>query len=118
MLQILNAQQDSLSAESFGGKAYGLHLLAKHGYPIPETIAIQATADVNDIDDAEFRKELKKKLSPFASNGLFDLAVRSSCTLEDNDTNSMAGHFTSVLGAMSFEDVLSNICHSWVGNCL
>lgn len=109
MLQILDVKQDALSAELFGGKAYGLYLLAKYGYPIPETIAIQATADINDIDDAEFQKELHTKLSPFATNGIFDLAVRSSCTLEDNYINSMAGHFTSILSTMSFEDVLSNI---------
>ena len=109
MLQILDAKQDALSAELFGGKAYGLHLLAKHGYPIPETIAVQATANMNDIDDPKFQEELRKKLSPFASNDIFDLAIRSSCTLEDDYANSMAGHFTSVLGAMSFENVLSNI---------
>lgn len=109
MLQILDAKQDALSAELFGGKAYGLHLLAKYGYPIPETIAIQATADINDIDNAGFQEELQKKLSPFATNGIFDLAVRSSCTLEDDYANSMAGHFTSILSKMSFEDVVSNI---------
>ena len=37
------------------------------------------------------------------------MAVRSSCTLEDDYVNSMAGHFISVLGVMSFDDVLTNI---------
>lgn len=109
MLRIANAKQDTLSADTFGGKAYGLYLLAKNGYPIPESIAIQATANVNDIDDVEFQKELLKKLSHFAINGYYNLAVRSSCTLEDDYANSMAGHFDSFLGLMSFDDVLLNM---------
>ena len=109
MLLILDVKQDTLSSDLFGGKAYGLYLLAQNGYPIPETIAIQATANIDDIDDPRFQNKLQKKLSPFFTNGTFDLAVRSSCTLEDNYTNSMAGHFTSVLGIMTFDDVLTNI---------
>lgn len=109
MLLISDVKRDTLSADLFGGKAYGLHLLAKNGYTIPETIAIQATLNIDDIDDLEFQDELLRKLSPFFLNGTFDLAIRSSCTLEDDYTSSMAGCFTSVLGPMSFEDVLNNI---------
>ena len=109
MLLISDAKRDILPVNLYGGKAHGLYLLAKNGYPIPETIAIQATADIDDINNVEFQKELHQKLSPFAVNGMFDLAVRSSCTLEDDYTNSMAGHFTSILGTMSFEDILTNI---------
>lgn len=109
MLQIANAKQDFLSSDVFGGKAYGLYLLAKNGYPIPETIAIQATANINDFDNIAFQEELQQQLTSFAFNGKYDLAVRSSCTLEDDYVNSMAGHFISVLGVMSFDDVLTNI---------
>ena len=109
MLLISDAKRDILPVNLYGGKAHGLYLLAKNGYPIPETIAIQATADIDDINNVELQKELHQKLSPFAVNGMFDLAVRSSCTLEDDYTNSMAGHFTSILGTMSFEDILTNI---------
>ncbi|MCL2695490.1 MAG: hypothetical protein FWE69_04085 [Clostridiales bacterium] len=52
---------------------------------------------------------LLKRLTIFSDNSIYDLAVRSSCTLEDDYTNSMAGHFESFLGLMSVNDILMNI---------
>lgn len=109
MIKIANVKEDNITTEVFGGKAFGLSLLYKNGCLILNTLAIQATANVNDIDCQNFQEELLIKLEEFSNNGIYDLAVRSSCTLEDDFNNSMAGHFDSFLGIMSIEDVLENI---------
>lgn len=109
MLQIVKIGQTPVSADMFGGKANGLYLLEKNGYLIPESFAIQATADTHDIEDSKFQEDLREKLAPYAVDGRYDLAVRSSCTLEDNYLSSMAGHYSSYLGVMSFDEVLENI---------
>lgn len=109
MLQIVKIGETPISADVFGGKANGLYLLAQNGYLIPESFAIQATANTHDIDDLIFQANLRKALASYASDGEYDLAVRSSCTLEDNYLCSMAGHFSSYLGVMSFDEVLENI---------
>lgn len=109
MLEIKNIAEGNISAKTFGGKAYGLSLLQEAGYPIPKTLAIQATDSCEIINSSKFRKQLIEALSIFSKNDIYDLAVRSSCTLEDDFNNSMAGHFDSFLGVMTVDDVIINI---------
>lgn len=87
----------------------GLAVLCRAGYKIPNTLAIQATNDLDEINCDEFRNRLAKKLVPFWKRGSYDLAIRSSCTLEDAFGDSMAGRFESFLGTMNFAEVLENI---------
>lgn len=109
MLKIVDIIEDDISAEVFGGKACGISLLRKNGCRIPKTLAIQATDTLEDIESMEFRDNLLKKLSLFSDKDTYDLAIRSSCTLEDDFVNSMAGHFDTFLGEMNFIDVINNI---------
>lgn len=109
MLKIINIIEEDISVELFGGKAYGLSLLHKNGFRIPKTIVIQATDTLEDIDSLEFREKLLERLDILSVNNTYDLAVRSSYTLEDDFVNSMAGHFDTFLGKMNINDILFNI---------
>lgn len=109
MLKMADITEDGISAEVFGGKAYGLSLLYKNGYRIPKTLVIQATNVLEEIDSLKFQEQLSEKLQDFLVNGKYDLAVRSSCTLEDDFSTSMAGHFDTFLGCMNIDDILINM---------
>ena len=109
MLKIINIAEGGITAEIFGGKAFGLSMLHKQGYKIPRTIIIQATNCVEDIDTPDFQDALLENLLPFEINEKYDLAVRSSCTNEDAFGNSMAGHFDTFIGNMSFDEVCLNL---------
>jgi len=97
MLKIVDIMEDDIPAEVFGGKAYGLSLLYKNGCQIPKTLVVQGTETLEDINSLEFRKNLLEKVAVFSKNNTYDLAIRSSCTLEDNFVNSMAGQFNIFL---------------------
>lgn len=109
MIRIVDVREDTIATEVFGGKAYGISLLYKHGCRIPQTLVIQATDALEDIETIEFQEILIKKLAIFLNDNTYDLAIRSSCTLEDDFRNSMAGHFDTFLGKMNIDDVFTNI---------
>lgn len=54
-------KKKAICKPDFGGKAYGLSLLYKNSYPIPKTLAVQATDNLDDIDSLDFRENLLKK---------------------------------------------------------
>lgn len=109
MLQITDIKTDNITVKQYGGKAYGLRILAENGLKIPDTYAIQAMVDCTEIDDAQFRERLENVLVAFSQSGKYSVAVRSSCTAEDGFSDSMAGHFSTYLGEMTFNEVLVNI---------
>lgn len=109
MLKIIDIMEEGISTEVFGGKAHGISLLKKNDCRIPTTLVIQATDSLEDIESLEFRKNLLEKLTLFSENDTFDLAIRSSCTLEDDFVDSMAGHFDTFLGEMNIDDIFINI---------
>ena len=109
MLAISNISKGSISPEFYGGKAAGLSLLHSNGYVIPEAIAIEACRDVAIFNDIDFQANLRTQLVGWDVEGNYDIAVRSSCTIEDSFQESMAGHFDTFIGKMAFEDVISNI---------
>ena len=109
MLQIVNIKKDIIDTEKYGGKASGLSLLAEHGLNVPDCLAIQATNNLDDIDDETFRDKLENDLSIFCEEDRYRVAVRSSCTIEDGFLDSMAGHFSTFIGNMSFDEVLDHI---------
>jgi phosphohistidine swiveling domain-containing protein len=53
--------------------------------------------------------QFRKKLKPMLIDEKYDVAIRSSATLEDSYSDSYAGHFSTFIGKMSFEEVLINI---------
>ena len=89
MLQIANIKTDNISVEQYVGKAFGLKLLSENGLNIPNTFAIQATDRPEFINDELFRKRLFDIVSAFLKNGKYDIAIRSSCTVEDGFYDSM-----------------------------
>lgn len=109
MLKICSLQNFS-SAHQFGGKANGLKELFSKNFNVPESFFIEATDDVTKVDCLSFQKELFTYLEEFKNReGLYDLAIRSSALNEDGVNDSLAGHYESILGLMSFEEILSGI---------
>lgn len=110
MLKISTPDRDSNDITVFGGKANGIYLLNKCGYRIPRTIFIENTKNCDDLNDAEFLENLECELSQFKKmNGKYQLAIRSSCTLEDGFTESAAGRFQSFLGTFDFSELLQKM---------
>ena len=89
----------------YGYKAFWLWWLKKNGYNVPFAIFLPAMrSNLGNMD----LKDLKEALSSFEINGLYDVAVRSSCTLEDAEEYSLAGHFLTILKQMSFKQILQS----------
>lgn len=97
----------------YGNKAYWLSWLSINGYNTPYSIYLPATTPQdldeyknNILSDKKFAKSL---MTISVSNNDYDIAVRSSSTLEDSQMKSYAGHFTSVLGRMDFNNIIKSI---------
>lgn len=69
-----------------GGKGLGLSILNTNGFNIPKTYIIPVTSLKEELYKGKIQ-ELKN----------INYSVRSSATVEDNENNSFAGMFTSVL---------------------
>lgn len=113
-LQIMNVSDDikiksRVLPETFGGKAYGLSLLHEYGYKIPDTVLIEATDDLCTIESDDFKNSLRESIKHLSVNGRYPVAVRSSCTNEDSFEDSKAGQFDTIMGNMSFEELIDNI---------
>ena len=89
--------EDKNLSNIIGGKNIGLSKLNTYGCLIPETYAIPVTSLKNRLYEKELYDLKNQKY-----------AVRSSATVEDNENNSFAGLFTSIL-ASSKEDLKDNI---------
>jgi hypothetical protein len=100
---------NNVPSNIYGGKAYGLALLFKALYRVPETIIIEACRDPELIHCDGLLDGLKKHLEYLRCGEFYDLAIRSSCTTEDSFEGSFAGHFDTFIGKMTFEDVICNI---------
>ncbi|MCL2065532.1 MAG: PEP/pyruvate-binding domain-containing protein [Candidatus Cloacimonetes bacterium] len=98
-----------IDSKIFGGKAAGLVLLHKLGYHIPKTIFIESCRDTAFIYCPKFLEELSSKLKDLVFNGRYNVAVRSSCTIEDSFSESMAGYYDTFIGEMTFDDVVESI---------
>jgi phosphohistidine swiveling domain-containing protein len=93
-----------------GAKARNLGWLAQQGMPVPPAVALPfdvveaAFADRSEAVLGRLRAELGGWLQP---DGAY--AVRSSADVEDGDTRSFAGQFTSVLDVRGLDSVLEAI---------
>lgn len=109
MLKICSLKNFSFSSQ-FGGKANGLNELFSNGLNVPASFFIEATDDVSKIDYLSFQQELLAHLEEFKNQaGLYDIAIRSSALNEDGVNDSLAGHYDSILGLMSLEEIISGI---------
>ena len=90
---------------SFGGKAYGLSLLNRYGYLVPETFCIAPVHSIDEIDDT-FKKEL---LIITGERENYHFAVRSSSKVEDACTESKAGHYLTMIGDYDIDALIDAI---------
>lgn len=98
-----------LPISDYGNKAHWLAWLGRSGFSIPYTIALPAGNSLLVLEKNDIRilqEFLKKLVNP---SGKYSLAIRSSSTCEDSENQSFAGHFLTILGEMSFEEVINNI---------
>lgn len=96
----------------YGGKAYWLSWLYQNGYKVPYSIFLPALErdEFNSIlQDQSSLLYLKGLAAPFLDKNKYRVAVRSSATCEDEYQSSLAGHFKTVLGSMTFEEILESI---------
>jgi phosphohistidine swiveling domain-containing protein len=104
---------DSLVEPSgYGGKAHWLSWLHKEGYNVPYAVFLPAmnTETLNNFVNDQLRiSHLRDLLRTMVVNKRYDVAVRSSATLEDCHLRSFAGHFRTFLGAMTFEELVENV---------
>lgn len=96
-----------VNPQNYGRKAYWLSWLHKEGYRVPYAIFLPAKRP--NFFSKRSVSFLRKVLIPFQSEGYYDVAIRSSSTIEDSSSKSYAGHFRTFLGRMTFEEVVQRI---------
>ena len=106
---IKTTESKEVSPHIYGYKAFWLWWLKKNGYNVPFAIFLPAMKLSHELENTDLN-ELREALSSFELNGLYDVAVRSSCTLEDTEEYSFAGHFLTILKCMPFEQILQCCC--------
>lgn len=110
---ILTLDSTITSAE-FGNKAYWLSWLFQKNYNVPFAIFIPSVdVTVDSVfqysnDDLSFQ-ELREIIKPFLVNNKYDVAIRSSASCEDTEYQSFAGYFKTIIGEMSFDEVVASI---------
>ncbi len=100
-----------ITREEFGGKAMGIAWLALHGYPVPRSTFLKALeVDACQLFDWEqWKSSLSVFLASYGKRGRYQLAIRSSATIEDSADESLAGHFDTYLGRMTIDEVTANV---------
>ncbi len=117
-----------------GAKAMNLMRLARAGYDVPEgfcltTAAFAATlrslqvgnADAESVRQAILAASLPRPVTTalsrahaaLAGRGFQRLAVRSSSTAEDSETDSWAGQTSSYLNVVGFESLVEHVRRCW-----
>ncbi|TGY91156.1 hypothetical protein E5329_22575 [Petralouisia muris] len=104
MIKIVDITEEELLPEIFGGKAAGLSILKKQGFLVPDGVAIEAVDSMAYFDQL-FQNNLKMQLKRFETEEGYEVAVRSSCTMEDIKCVSGAGKYKTFLGQMSFSEI-------------
>ncbi len=97
------ALDDSLAADSqvTGAKAAALARAAADGLPVLPGLVV--TTDAFTRPRADIEADLHRAWSLLSDGGRRPVVVRSSSTIEDSATSSMAGMFTSVLDVGSWD---------------
>ena len=98
----------TLQPEIYGYKACWLAWLRKEGFNVPEVVFLPSTAtSTKELLTSRLFQTFLSSLE--APDETYDLAVRSSATIEDSESGSLAGHFLSVLGRMDIDELRRNI---------
>lgn len=96
----------------YGGKAFWLSWLSSNNYNIPHTIFIPVVSSKNlyELDSFLNSKKFLKQIENFRiGKDLYSVAIRSSGSSEDNNNESLAGHFETIIGEMAYKEIVSNI---------
>lgn len=99
------ARLENIVDHSFGGKAYGLALLNRNGFLVPETFCIKPFPPATMVDDIS-REELEAVIGEKES---YHFAVRSSSLIEDTDSESKAGHFLTIIDSFNMDGLINAI---------
>jgi len=111
---IITIKSSVVESSDYGTKAHWLSWLVQEQYNVPWAIFIPATDIAIDSisQDPNYGlslQELRESLKPFLVGDKYSVAVRSSAPCEDTELHSFAGHFKTVIGDMSFDEVVTNI---------
>jgi rifampicin phosphotransferase len=96
------------SSEAAGAKAANVAVAAGAGFPTAPGFVLTTTAVRIGTEDPRVRSELRQAFDRLGGTDV-ELVVRSSSTIEDAGSSSMAGRFTSVLGVVGWEALLAAI---------
>jgi len=110
-IDFIHSIENIVETEVYGAKAYWLSWLFSKGFNVPFAYFFPAFPEsqaLNKIEELKENSMFKTKLlDQFKSkNEKFNIAIRSSGTLEDNSDLSNAGHFLSVLGNLDIDEIL------------
>jgi len=95
---------------AYGNKAYWLSWLFQNGYSVPYAIFLPAVETFQDLETINITAEsLRMFLNPLLVGSTYDIAVRSSATCEDMKNSSLAGHFQTIIGRMTLDEVMYSI---------
>ncbi|MGV3760181.1 MAG: PEP/pyruvate-binding domain-containing protein, partial [Actinomycetota bacterium] len=86
-----------------GAKAANLALAARHGLPTLPGFVLTTAVRPDVPLPSEVHQELRAAWERLVGDDDLPLVVRSSSTVEDTSTSSMAGQFTSILGVRGWE---------------
>ncbi len=92
-----------------GAKAANLARARAASLPVLRGFAITTTATIGGALDPDAVPAVRAAWRSLSEDGQVPLVVRSSSTMEDTSSSSMAGQFTSVLGVRAWGDVLEAI---------
>lgn len=97
-----------LSKTEVGGKAYQLAQLVNAGYQVPDFLVLphDILQQLLVLEQVDLQKIAARIVAKFPQGSVF--AVRSSANLEDGQTQSFAGLFTSKIGVKG-EDLIAAI---------
>jgi rifampicin phosphotransferase len=113
MQELITHITDSIGVNYFGGKAFWLSWLSSEGFNVPHAVFLRAFSHETAIHELEllfrdpfFETEVRSFLN---EDSLYEVAVRSSGTLEDAKQESLAGHFETYLGCFSMPELKEKI---------
>jgi pyruvate,water dikinase len=91
-------ERAALDAALTGAKAANLARASAHGLPVLPGFVVTTAATAGGILPGDIIPDLLEALAALRRDWPGDCVVRSSSTVEDRTTSSMAGQFTSLLG--------------------
>ena len=89
--------------DTAGAKAAALARAAAAGLPVLAGMVVTTSAFAGDRGQGDIEADLRTTWSIVSDSGHRPIVVRSSSTIEDNSSSSMAGMFTSVLDVTTYD---------------